>query len=110
MNDSCTLVKAFRGVDVVISTLGGAAKSPTTVCTDGIRSAVAAMQQTGVSRLIVVSAHGVAETHDKSLFSLAVWAGVRGKMRDKETMEPLIVESGLDWTIVRPPCLRTSPS
>lgn len=109
LNDSSTLVKAFRGVDVVISTLGGAAKGPTTVCTDGIRSAVAAMQQTGVSRLIVVSAHGVAGTHDKSLFSLAVWAGVGDKMRDKETMEPLIVESGLDWTIVRPPTLKDQP-
>ena len=103
--DSAALVEAFRGVAVVISTLGATAKGPTTVCTDGIRSAISAMKQSGVQRLIVLSAHGVGESHDKSLYSLAVWAGVRDKMRDKETMEPLIAESGLDWTIVRPAAL-----
>jgi uncharacterized protein YbjT (DUF2867 family) len=105
LNDPTALVEAFRKVDVVISALGGAAKGPTTVCTDGVRSAIAAMTQVGVARLIAVSAHGVADTHDKSLYSLAVWAGVGDKMRDKETMESVIVQSGLDWTIVRPPKL-----
>ena len=89
----------------MISALGGADKGPTTVCTDGIRSVVAAMKTAGVSRLIAVSAHGVLETHDKSLYSRAVWANVAERMRDKETMEPLITASGLTWTIVRPPKL-----
>ena len=31
-------------------------------------------------------------------------------MLDKETMEPHIVDSSLDWTIVRPPMLRDSPA
>lgn len=105
VDDPSALIDAFRGVDVVISVLGGAQRGPTTVCTDGIRSAITAMTHVGVERLIAVSAHGVADTHDRSLFSLAVWAGVGDKMRDKETMEPLIVQSGLNWTIVRPPKL-----
>jgi putative NADH-flavin reductase len=105
LSDPSGLVDTFQQVDVVISALGGAAKGPTTVCTDGTRSAIAAMTQVGPARLIAVSAHGVAESHDRSLFSLAVWAGVGDKMRDKETMEPLIVGSGLNWTIVRPPKL-----
>jgi putative NADH-flavin reductase len=100
-----TAVPVLAGADVVISALGGAGQGPTTVCTDGIRSAVTAMRAAGVTRLIAVSAHGVLETHDKSLYSRAVWAGVAGRMRDKETMEPLITGSGLDWTIVRPPKL-----
>lgn len=106
VSDSTALVRSLSGVDAVISTLGGATKGPTTVCTDGVRSAVAAMAQAGASRLIAVSAHGVADTHDRSLYSLAVWSGVPDKMRDKEAMEPLIVASGLDWTIVRPPTLK----
>jgi putative NADH-flavin reductase len=106
LDDTSTLIDAFSGADAVISTLGGATKGPTTVATDGIRSAIAAMKQTGVARLIVVSAHGVAESRDKSLYSMAVWARVGGKMRDKETMEPLIVQSGLEWTIVRLPALK----
>lgn len=105
VTDVSALTDALPGVDVVISALGGAPKGPTTVCTDGIRSAVAAMKKAGVTRLIAVSAHGVLETHDKSLYSLGVWAGVADRMRDKETMEPLIATSGLDWTIVRPPKL-----
>ena len=106
LNDTGPLLEALPGVDVVISTLGGAAKGPTAVCTDGIASTVAAMDQVGVTRLVAVSAHGVADTHDRSLYSRAVWARVADRMRDKETMEPLIVASGLDWTIVRPPALK----
>jgi putative NADH-flavin reductase len=105
VTDVAALTHALPGTDVVISTLGGADKGPTTVCTDGIRSAVTAMKAAGVARLIAVSAHGVLETHDRSLYSLAVWANVAERMRDKETMEPLITASGLNWTIVRPPKL-----
>jgi uncharacterized protein YbjT (DUF2867 family) len=105
VTDTSTLTSALSGADVVICALGGAGKGPTTVCTDGIRSAVAAMKAAGVNRLIAVSAHGVLETHDKSLYSRAVWANVAERMRDKETMEPLIATSGLAWTIVRPPKL-----
>lgn len=102
---SAALTRALPGADVVISALGGAAKGPTTVCTDGIRSAVTAMKATGVDRLIAVSAHGVLETHDRSLYSLGVWAGVGERMRDKENMEPVVTCSGLKWTIARPPKL-----
>jgi putative NADH-flavin reductase len=103
--DGAALVGALGGSDVVISVLGGAEKGPTTVCTDAMRAAVPAMTAAGVTRLIAVSAHGVLETHDRSLYSLAVWAGVPERMKDKESMEPLIVGSPLDWTIVRPPAL-----
>jgi putative NADH-flavin reductase len=105
VTDTSNLTDALGGTDVVISALGGAGNGPTTVCTDGIGSAVTSMTAAGVRRLIAVSAHGVLETHDKSLYSRAVWAGVAEKMRDKETMEPLITASGLNWTIVRPPKL-----
>jgi putative NADH-flavin reductase len=105
VTDVSTLTRALRGANVVISALGGADKGPTTVCTDGIRTAVTAMKAAGVARLIAVSAHGVLETHDKSLYSLAAWTNVADRMRDKETMEPLITASGLNWTIVRPPKL-----
>ncbi len=70
LSDEATLASALTGANAVISTLGGAAKGPTTVCADGIRSAVTAMDQAGVSRLVVVSAHGVAESHDRSFTRL----------------------------------------
>ena len=105
VSDRDGLAAALAGADVVISTLGGAAKGPTSVCTDAIRSVVPVMGALGVPRLIVVSAHGVLESHDRSLYARAVWAGVGEKLKDKETMEPLITASSLDWTIVRAPAL-----
>jgi putative NADH-flavin reductase len=105
LSDVATLTGALTGVDVVISALGGANRGPTTVCTDGIRTTVAAMGAAGVSRLIVVSAHGVLDTHDRSLYSLAAWAGVGEKLKDKESMEPVVTGSGLEWTLVRAPKL-----
>ncbi|GAA4708864.1 NAD(P)H-binding protein [Promicromonospora umidemergens] len=105
LSDVDTLTSALTGADVVISALGGASKGPTSVCTDGMRTTVAAMAAAHVSRLIVVSAHGILETHDRSLYSLAAWAGVGEKLKDKETMEPVVTGSGLEWTIVRPPSL-----
>ncbi|WNV85847.1 SDR family oxidoreductase [Umezawaea sp. Da 62-37] len=100
---------AVRGQDVVISALGTNAKGPVSVCADGVRSILAAMGDAGVRRLIAVSAHGAAETHDRSLYSLALWASVGDKMRDKEAMEELIRASDVDWTIVRPPALKDKP-
>jgi putative NADH-flavin reductase len=104
------LADSLHGVDVVISALGGADKGPTSVCTDAMRTALPAMSAAGVGRLIAVSAHGVLDTRDRSLYSLATWMAVGERLKDKETMEPLIVSSGLDWTIVRPPMLRDSPA
>jgi uncharacterized protein YbjT (DUF2867 family) len=95
--------------DAVISALGTNAKGPVSVCAEGIRAVLTAMERTGTRRLVAVSAHGAAETHDRSLYSLALWATLADKMRDKEAMERLIQDSGVDWTIVRPPALSNKP-
>ena len=108
--DEATLTAALHGVDVVISALGGAERGPTSVCTDAIRTTIPAMTAAGVDRLVAISAHGVLETHDRSLYSMAVWSTVAARMRDKEAMEALIVDSSVDWTIVRPPALKDTPA
>lgn len=108
--DADTLSGALPGADAVISALGGASTGPTTVCTDAMRTAVPAMRDAGVDRLIAVSAHGVLETRDRTLYSRAVWSAVGERMKDKEAMEHLIVASPLKWTIVRPPMLRDTPA
>ncbi|MGP3533365.1 NAD(P)-dependent oxidoreductase [Microbacterium sp. RD1] len=110
VSDGAPLASALEGADAVISALGGADEGVTTVCTDAVRTLVPAMDSAGVRRLVAVSAHGVCETHDRSLYSRAVWSRVGEKMKDKESMEPLITASGLEWTIVRPPMLRNGPA
>jgi putative NADH-flavin reductase len=110
LTDTCALASALQGADAVISALGGAQSGPTSVCTDAVRTLVPAMSTAGVQRLVAISAHGVAETHDGSLYSRAVWSRVADRMRDKESMEPLITASRSEWTLVRPPALKDSPA
>lgn len=111
LTDHDHLARTIAGHNAVISALGTNARGPVTVCTDGIRSTLRAMDETGVRRLVAVSAHGAAESRDCSLYSLALWASVGHKMRDKEAMEERIRASGTDWTIVRPPALKnTAPT
>ncbi|MFJ6900620.1 NAD(P)-dependent oxidoreductase [Streptomyces hokutonensis] len=100
---------AVTGQDAVISALGTNAKGPVSVCADGTQSILTAMRAARVRRLLVVSAYGAAETHDRSLYSLALWVTLGHKMRDKEVMEELIRRSDLDWTVVRPPKLTGRP-
>ncbi|WP_353648226.1 NAD(P)H-binding protein [Nakamurella sp. A5-74] len=101
---------AVRGQDVVISALGTDRKGPTTVCTDAIGVILTAMRTQHLGRLLVVSAYGAADTHDRSLYSRLLWAMKGDSMRDKESMEALVRESEVDWTIVRPPALTNGPS
>ena len=97
--------EALARRDAVISALGTNAKGPVSVCADGTRAILAGMQRQLVRRLVVVSAHGAAESRDRSLYSMILWATVGHKMRDKNAMETLIRESASNWTIVRPPRL-----
>src|SRR4051812_6077288 len=62
LSDESTLSSALTSADAVISTLGGAAKGPTSVCTDAMAVTVPAMRRTGVNQLVILSAHGVAES------------------------------------------------
>lgn len=107
--DAAVVEDAVQEQDAVISALGSDRRGVTTVCTDAIRSVLAAMHEHGVNRLTVVSAYGAAETHNRSLYSTLLWAMKANSMRDKETMETLVRGSGLSWTIVRPTALTNGP-
>lgn len=98
-----------RGQDAVISALGTNRRGPVSVCSDGAAAILEAMDKYDVRRLVVVSAHGTAESRDSSLYALLVWASVGHKMWDKERMEELIRASDVDWAIVRPPALTEGP-
>jgi putative NADH-flavin reductase len=109
LGDPAALDGVLAGQEAVISALGTSARGPVSVCTDGIRAILAAMTRSGTRRLVVVSAHGAAETHDGSLYVRALWLTLADKMRDKEAMEALVRASGAEWTVVRPPALKDRP-
>ena len=111
LRDGSAMRKALTGTDAVISALGATTGGPTTVCTDGVCAVLAAMAATAPTgtpdarRLVVVSAHGAAESRDRSPYSLVLRASVGAKMRDKDAMEALLRASDARWTLVRPPFL-----
>ena len=104
---------AVRGADVVVSALGTRGRGPTSVCTDGVGAAIAAMRRTGVRRLLVVSAAGLPGEGDDALLRWLVKPILQRVLRhhyaDLRRMEELVRASGLDWTIVRPPQLTDGP-
>lgn len=99
---------ALRGHDAMLSALGPPGPSRNTITSDSARTTVAAMQATGVRRLLVV---GVA-----ALFPGVGMFGrllrntlLRNIADDSAEMERIVKATRLDWTIVRPPRLTNGP-
>jgi putative NADH-flavin reductase len=124
--DPEALEAAVDGADAVLSGLGPRSSADAGVTSRGTRAIVAAMQATGVRRLIVVSAAPLGTVpspgnpnpprHDpgdgffmRHLFSRIAGTLFREHYADLAVMEDLVRNSGLDWTIVRPPRLTNKP-
>jgi putative NADH-flavin reductase len=122
------LEPAVAGADAVLSGLGPrSARSPGAITSRGTRAIVEAMVATGTRRLIVVSAAPIGTVpspgrpnppkHDpgdgffmRHLFSHLVAAVLREHYQDLARTEDIVRDSGLDWTIVRPPQLTDKPT
>jgi len=106
---SADMTKVVSGNDVVVSTVGLAAgKRNVTLFSEGTRNLIAVMSQAGKERLIVVSAIGAgdSEGHGGFLFDAILQPLILGDdIRDKTRMEDLLIESMLDYTVVRPAIL-----
>jgi putative NADH-flavin reductase len=74
-----------------------------------MKSILTAMTIQGVNRLVVVSAYGAADSHQRNFYNSALWAFQKEKMIDKEHMEELIKQSDVDWIVVRPAALTNGP-
>jgi len=107
--DPSAVESAIVGRDVVISAIGPRDLKPTTVCTDSARSIITAMRAVGVRRFIVVSANGPFSEGDgfftKVLIKPIVQWILRHPFADVVRMESQVRDSGLEWTILRPPRL-----
>jgi uncharacterized protein YbjT (DUF2867 family) len=113
MRDLAAVRAAVEGADAVLVALGPRGLGPDSICSDGTRVVIEAMQQTGVRRLVCVTSIGVGDSRQQ-MGRLVRWvvAGVllRNAMADKEKQEALIRASGLDWVIVRPGSLHDGPA
>ncbi len=104
--DAAVVERAVEGQDAVLDALGGHTPwKKTTLETNAARNLIEAMHKHGVKRLMVISAIGVGGTGDlvPSWYEhLIVPTLLRGVIKDKEQMEPVVEASGLEWTLVRP--------
>ena len=105
--NAADVTAALVGVDVVIQTLGvrpGELFRPVTLFSDATRVLIAAMRTQGVQRLIAVTGFGAGESEARIgwLQRVPFQVFLGRAYQDKSLQERLIVDSGLDWTIVRP--------
>src|SRR5215469_11354671 len=98
------LEAALEGQNVVVSALGPTGLGKSTVLSTAARATVDAMHAKGVHRLLVVSA-GLLFDDSPTIGRLLRRTLLRNVADDSEKMERIVVSSGLDWTIVRPPRL-----
>ncbi len=78
-------------------------------CSEGTKQIIAAMKETGVNRVVVLSSYG-AGPGNRALLSWTVRKMLSYILEDKDVQEELIMNSGLDYTIVRPPHLTNKPA
>jgi len=125
--DPAALESAVAGADAVLSGLGPRSVSAAGIASQGTRAIVQAMQATGVRRIVVVSAAPTGTVPSpgrphppkydpgdgffmRHLFSPLTKAALRRHYADLALMEDVLRDSGLDWTIVRPPRLTSGPA
>lgn len=124
--DPAVLESAVDGADAVVSGLGPRSNSEAGVASQGTRAIVQAMQATHVRRIVVVSAAPIGTVPSpgrpkppkddpgdgffmRNLFSHIAKAMYRKHYDDLALMEDILRDSGLNWTIVRPPKLTDKP-
>jgi putative NADH-flavin reductase len=113
--DPAAIGPAVAGAGAVFAAFGPRGTGPTTVLRDGTRSVIEAMLKEGTHRLILVSGSIVADDGEGPAMRYLVKPLARGTLlrhvaADMRGAEEQVRESGLDWTIVRPPRLTSAPA
>jgi uncharacterized protein YbjT (DUF2867 family) len=100
--DEDQLTEALRNQDAVISALGPTDPfKPSSLLHDSAVATTHAMNRAGVKRLVVLSA----AAHFPGFFNRIARYILRNHMQDSYDMEEIVQDSGLEWTIARPPRL-----
>jgi uncharacterized protein YbjT (DUF2867 family) len=105
--DPGAITAAVAGRDAVVSVLGPRTRGDASVCSDGARAIITAMQTNRTRRLVVVTASGhVVDDGDGPFTRTVVKPMLRRYLRegfaDFARTDQAVQASGLDWTIMRP--------
>ena len=105
--DQVAVESSLDGQEAVLCAIGGGAKQ-TRLREEGTGTIVQPMQKTAIQRFICLSSFGVGDSRKElPFFTRYIIVGIflRHAFADHERQEPLVKQSPLDWTIVRPPYL-----
>jgi putative NADH-flavin reductase len=113
--DLAAIVPAVAGADAVLSAIGPHGNGPTTISQDSARSIIEAMHKAGARRLLTVSGSVVTDDGEGPITSYLLKPIVRRTSlryvcADMRAAEHEVEQSGLDWTIMRPPRLTDKPA
>jgi putative NADH-flavin reductase len=101
--DYQSVQKAMKNQEVVLCTIGAGSKG--NVRAEGTRNIIRAMENNGVKRLICQSTLGAGDSKGNlNFFWKHIMFGMLLKQayKDHELQENYVIQSKLDWTIVRP--------
>jgi len=110
--DETAVAEVIDGADAVVSALGPRGAKAPGLLAGAASHTILAMQKTGASRLVCVSAAGAYVTGDPNMNWLvkAILPRVLAKQfADVRAMEDVIRPCDLDWTLVRPTRLVNRP-
>lgn len=108
------VAKVFEGgaVDGVIIGLGGKTKDVgNTMLTDGTKVVMDEMKKNGVKRVAVITSIGAGDSKDQApfFFKILMATAMKSIFNDKNNQEAAVMDSGLEYCIVRPGGLTVEP-
>ena len=109
--DYASVERAVKGQDAVLSALGTRAIRRNTTISDGTRNIITAMEKYEVKRFMFESSISIGDSKPQQrqfglLYKIIVFPLLlRNMFQDKEIQERYIMQSTLDWVIVRPSVL-----
>lgn len=106
------LTAALPGHSAILSTLGSGKSLKSDIASRAAAAVTAAAEQTGVSRLVLLSAFGVGNSLGQASTTqrLMYRTVMRSLFADKADADARVRASGLDWTLVYPVTLTNGPA
>jgi putative NADH-flavin reductase len=102
--------QAVEGMNVIISALGVESRKSNTVLSEGTKNILRAMQECNVNRFICMSSAGILGNDGGFFFGkIIIPLLLKEVFKDKVRQMKLIMESNVEWVIIRPAGLTDAP-